>query len=591
MKDSLKKLKSMFPWFFDKSETSNFHKSQDVTNRRFQELANDLFKIYESFHLNKRLLVWREQTENHNYVINFVANFPIMKQVTIYKKNSDDIESVIYSESFSYEDNVSSFDYSYNHSTLNDGYDESVVIPPDSFRIKVETWDEHILEKGYPENDIFQGNVFDHDLSLDIIGESNDIPRKEYLIVTPDLYPATEPPYNNRETEDDYHYMLRMIEYAEKLHTTPAPVLEIWKLYGIEARMENRERLLLKVWDEDRHDGMDWTPMPWEHKDRFCRYSQIEGIYFLVQYSTNTPTRNQTIRLDFLLVNSYGDNIADDTYRFDLYIDGILFKEDIDKLYYYLSARELSSEHISVIRVDCKDAAGQFIGTVEFDVKIIGCDDSNFFVSTTGNDNNDGLTPATAFKTLQKACNSLQTDNSLIGVLQGEYTITDKVLVPYSCMIMGCGNVVIENTTDNRFFRLSPAKELELQDIKLKYDEDTHVVTQGLWVNHNSDEPLNVITHEIDDYIIVITSPLIKNLSYSNGLITYERIQVEDDLSVLDGVIYDLKFEDHQIKYKEFNFTSEILTPEEIETLRNAITSLTFDENKKIKYTVLGDEI
>lgn len=591
MKDSLKKLKSMFPWFFDKSETSNFHKSQDVTNRRFQELANDLFKIYESFHLNKRLLVWREQTENHNYVINFVANFPIMKQVTIYKKNSDDIESVIYSESFSYEDNVSSFDYSYNHSTLNDGYDESVVIPPDSFRIKVETWDEHILEKGYPENDIFQGNVFDHDLSLDIIGESNDIPRKEYLIVTPDLYPATEPPYNNRETEDDYHYMLRMIEYAEKLHTTPAPVLEIWKLYGIEARMENRERLLLKVWDEDRHDGMDWTPMPWEHKDRFCRYSQIEGIYFLVQYSTNTPTRNQTIRLDFLLVNSYGDNIADETYRFDLYIDGILFKEDINQLYYYLKARELSSEHISVIRVDCKDAAGQFVGTVEFDVKIIGCDDSHFFVSTTGNDNNDGLTPATAFKTLQKACNSLQTDNSLIGVLQGEYTITDKVLVPYSCMIMGCGNVIIENTTDNRFFRLSPAKELELQDIKLKYDEDTHVVTQGLWVNHNSDEPLNVITHEIDDYIIVITSPLIKNLSYSNGLITYERIQVEDDLSVLDGVIYDLKFEDHQITYKEFNFTSEILTPEEIETLRSAITSLTYDENKNIKYTVLGDEI
>ena len=94
---------------------------------------------------------------------------------------------------------------------------------------------------------------------------------------------------------------------------------------------------------------------------------------------------------------------------------------------------------------------------------------------------------------------------------------------------MGCGNVIIENTTENRFFRLSPAKELELQDIKLKYDEDTHVVTQGLWVNHNSDEPLNVITHEIDDYIIVITSPLIKNLSYSNGLITYERIQVEDD--------------------------------------------------------------
>ena len=586
MRNSLKTLLKMFPYFLNKDEESNFYKSQYVTNERFRDVYQQIFDVVESFRLEKRLFIFREQVAPHDYTIHFQANFPNLKSIIIYKNGS-----VIHTESFTYEDNVSIFNYSYNHSTLNDGYDESVVIPPDRFHLYVETYDEIIIEKGYPENDDLLGDIFDHDASLDGIGALLNIPRKEYLIVTPDLYPATEPPYNNRKTEDDYHYMLRMIEYAEKLHTTPAPVLEIWKLYGIEARMENRERLLLKVWDEDRHEGMDWTPMPWEHKDRFCRYSQIEGIYFLVQYSTNTPTRNQTIRLDFLLVNSYGDNIADDTYRFDLYIDGILFKEDIDKLFYYLSAKELSSEHISVIRVDCKDAAGQFIGTVEFDVKIIGCDDSNFFVSTTGNDNNDGLTPATAFKTLQKACNSLQTDNSLIGVLQGEYTITDKVLVPYSCMIMGCGNVIIENTTDNRFFRLSPAKELELQDIKLKYDEDTHVVTQGLWVNHNSDEPLNVITHEIDDYIVVITSPLIKNLSYSNGLITYERIQVEDDLSVLDGVIYDLKFEDHQITYKEFNFTSEILTPEEIETLRNAITSLTYDENKKIKYTVLGDEI
>lgn len=593
MKDSLKKLMSMFPWFFDKSKTSNFHKSQDVTNRRFQELANDLFKIYESFHLNKRLLVWREQTENHNYVINFVANFPYLKQVTIYKKNTSDIESVICSESFNYEDNASSFEYSYNHSTLDDNYPENIVIPPDSFRIKVETWDEHILEKGYPENDIFQGNVFDHDHSLDIIGESNDIPRKEYIdpdLISPDLYPATEPPWNNCGTEDDYHYMKRMIEYARRLHTTPAPVLEIWKLYGIEARMENRERLLLKVFDEDRHDGLDWAPMPWEHKDTFCNYSQIEGIYFMVQYSTNTPTRYQTIKLDFLLVNSYGDNIADDSYFFDIYVEGAILKMDLNQLYYHLQASLLPRDRISVIRVDCKDSSGKLVGTVEFNVKIIGCDDSTFFVSTTGSDNNDGLTRATAFKTLQKACNSLQTDNGLIGVLSGNYTITDKVAVPHSVLILGCGTVVIENTTDNCFFRLAPAKTLELQEIQLRYDEDTHVITQGIWINNNEEEYVNVITHDIEEYHYIITSPLIKNLSYSNGLITYETITIEE-LSDLDGVIYNLKFENHEITYKEFTYTSDGLTPTEIEQLRNAVTSLTFDEDKNIKYTVLGDEI
>lgn len=591
MRDSLKKLMSMFPWFFDKSETSNFYKSQDVTNRRFQELDNDLFKIHESFHLNKRFLVWREQDEPHNYVINFVANFDKLKSVTIYKKNTRNIESVIYTESFAYEDDVSTFEYSYSHSTLYDSYPESVVIPPDSFRIIAETWDEHILEKGYPENDIIQGNVFDHDRSLDIIGESNDIPRKEYLTgLSPDLYPATEPPYNNQKTEDDYHYMKRMIQYAEKIHTTPAPVLELWKMYGIEARMENREKLLLKLFDENKHDGLDWTPMPWEHKDTFCKYSQIEGIYFMVQYSTNTPTRYQTIKLDFLLVNSYGDNIADDTYFFDIYINGLIHKMDLNQLYYYLSASLLPRDKISVIRVDCKDASGKLVGTVEFNVKIIGCDDSTFFVSTTGSDSNDGLTRATAFRTLQKACNSLQTDNGLIGVLAGNYTITDKVAVPHSVMILGCGTVVVENTTDNRFFRLAPAKTLELQDIRLKYDDDTHVVTQGIWVNNNDVEPINVITHDIDEYHYIITSPLIKNLAYTNGVITYETITI-GELSDLDGVIYDLNFDNHQITYKEFTYTSDDLTPTEIEQLRNAVTSLTYDENKNIKYTVLGDEI
>lgn len=584
MKDSLKKLMDMFPWFFDKSETSNFHKSQDVTNRRFQELDNDLFKIHESFHLNKRLLVWRDQVERNDYMINFVANFPNLKSVTLYKN-----DEVIYTDSFTYEEDVNSFEYSYNHSTLDDNYDDSVIIPPDSFRIIAETWDEYILEKGYPENDIAQGNVFDHDRSLDVIGESNDIPRKEYLIVTPDLYPATEPPYNNRASEDDYHYMKRMITYAEKLHTTPAPVLEIWKLYGIESRMENRERLLLKVFDENKHDGLEWTPMPWEHKDQFCKYSQIKGVYFFVDYSTNTPTKRQNIVMDFRLVDSYGDNIADDTYRFDIYLNNNPRVMGLNSLTYKLPARELEERVTYVVRVDCHDASGAIVGSVEFYVRVIGCDDADFFVSTSGSDSNDGKTRATAFATMQKACNSLESDNSLISVLAGNYTINSTVSVPYSCLIMACGDVLIENTTDNRFFNIPVGKQLDLQDFRLKYDADTQLVGAGTWVNNNDEECLTVVTHSVDEYVYVITSPLIKNLSYDDYVISYETVIIEE-LSDLDGVIYDLKFEDHEIKYKEFNYVSDDLTTTDLDNLRKAVTSLRYIDNK-IKYTVLGDEI
>ena len=88
MKDSLKELKKLFPWFLDKSDSSNFSKSQWVTNRRFQRLDNDLFKIYQNFKLNKNLLIWKDQVEPYEYVIRFVANFKNLKTVTLYKNDN-----------------------------------------------------------------------------------------------------------------------------------------------------------------------------------------------------------------------------------------------------------------------------------------------------------------------------------------------------------------------------------------------------------------------------------------------------------------------------------------------------------------------
>lgn len=733
MRHSLKKLLAKFPFFLNKEEGSNFYNSQFVTNERFKDIYQSMFDVVESFRLDKRCFIFREQEMDYKYTIHFFVNFPNLKNVTCYKN-----DEVIYREQYDYEDFADCFEYSYNHNTQNDMkrlfYDNAVsenhrndwvvdgdglfiyeengtifqiihrdehgeiisgepssyianyvaidkvtiefdilgietinnvsiyykganvplqdyindlephhiklmcendilnayvdedwigdyettdsteckfilnnsiikfrnfkiltqcmdIIPEDEFIMRVETYDEIIVEKGYPENDELQGNIFDHDVSLDEIGALNNIPRREYLPdITPDLYPTTEPPYNNRLTEDDYHYMRRMIEYAKRLHEYPAPVLELWKLYGIESRMENRERLLLKVFDENRHDDLEWVPNAWEHKDKFCRYSQIEGIYFFVNYSTNTPTRIQMIDMAFVLVNSYGDNIADDTYTFDVYIDNELYEEDINSLSYSLPASVLPQGQICIIKVDCRDATGKVVGSVEFNVKVRTCDDSDFFVSTTGSDSNDGKTRATAFRTLQKACNSLQSDNSMIGVLSGEYTITNRVNVSHSCLIMGCGNVIIENTVEPFYFTLAHSKELELQSLKLKYNQDIHMITIDKWINNNITRPMQVIVREIDEYHYNIRSLLIKNLVFENEEISYETVRVGDDLSKLDGVIYDLEYSNGEIKYKEFEYVDDNLSPTDVDNLRNAITSLTYD-NGKIKYTVLGDEI
>ena len=90
----------MFPYFFDKSPSSNFYKSQSVTNNQFKNLYQALFNVKESFHLEKRCLIWKEQNVPYDYVINFVANYPHLKSVKCYKN-----DTLIYMEEYSEQDN------------------------------------------------------------------------------------------------------------------------------------------------------------------------------------------------------------------------------------------------------------------------------------------------------------------------------------------------------------------------------------------------------------------------------------------------------------------------------------------------------
>lgn len=222
---------------------------------------------------------------------------------------------MIYSENFKYDDNVNSFDYSYNHDTrldnlqvIVDEFGEEIsveseenIIPQDDFLFEVETYEEYLIRKGFPENDSIQGNEFDHDESLDEIGVLNNCPRKEY--VPTNDYQNTEPPYNDRLSEDDYHYMKRMLEYLMLIQEVPLPVAEIWKLYGVEATMLNRERLLLKMFDpkyplyshfyDERKDDNgeyigegdrlyvdNWIPERNEHKDGFAKVCSEVSLLF-----------------------------------------------------------------------------------------------------------------------------------------------------------------------------------------------------------------------------------------------------------------------------------------------------------------------
>lgn len=225
---------------------------------------------------------------------------------------------------------------------------EIPMIPYDKFSIRVETYEEYVLEKGFPENDYslldynralkeesMESDIYDHDYSLDEIGALNNIPRKNYELITdPLLYPYTEPPYNNRETEDDYHYMNRMLEYNTRMWWMNPVSLELWKLYGVESELINRERYLLKVFDETRHPFNEetelvecWSPRAWEHKDKFCDGSKSLGEYFFVYTSSVRPIVDEDVTCYFHIVNMLGEPLPYNDYTIS--IDKIITVSDL----------------------------------------------------------------------------------------------------------------------------------------------------------------------------------------------------------------------------------------------------------------------
>ena len=324
MYKSLDYLKEKYPFFLSKKDTSNFTRVKKVFNNRLQDISNDIFKVYLSGFLEKHILIWKVQEEPYNYDIYFHTALENIKNIQIIKKqiitstqtvelddgtlqeltSNEEIETEIYNETFNYEDNINKFEY------LHSDTSESI-IPLETYLFKVETWNEYTLVKGFPENDTFMDDEYDHDYSLDSFGVLYDVPRKNYKPVDPLYYPLTEPAYNNRLTEDDYHYMNRILYYINNLFSTPLPVLEIWKLFGLplsDIKMINRERYIARMIDVTRHSTEDgyiwnWSPQRWEHKDRWCTGYDKE-LFFFANASNNTPISLQRFYFDFTVIDS-----------------------------------------------------------------------------------------------------------------------------------------------------------------------------------------------------------------------------------------------------------------------------------------------
>lgn len=501
VKDSLKNLLKTFPYFFDKTPDSNFYKVQEVFNNQFQKANQSLFETYESFKLNKSVFVWKEQNESYVYTIHFVANFPNLKSVKIYKN-----DELIYSDDFNYDDNVNTFAYDYEYDTRLDivNINEADIIPQDKFLLTAETYDEHTIKKGFPENDTFIGDDYDHDVSLDEHGVLNNIPRKNY-IETND-YENTEPKFNDRLTEDDYHYMKRQFEYLQLIQKVPLPIAEIYKLYGIPASLENRERLLLKMFDIYKHGHMTddrvdengnyiakgdrlyvdrWEPEPWEHKDGFCEKLDDFGQIFFVNANNVNPKKFSDVIFTFNFLNIYGQNV-DIEYAVDIYLDGDILEPDYHFSTFKINTENLDELNVNLFKFFAKNNEGEIIGEQEIEINVKGCNDADFYVRADGDDRNPGSKDE-PFATIGKAISCINTYENMI-VISGDVNLDYLYVIPCDCTILGCNNGTIKSILPhNKFFNVARGIEVTLSDLSLFKDYAVHYSKVDTFVNKNND--------------------------------------------------------------------------------------------------------
>jgi len=482
MYKSLEYFMEKYPFFLSKKSDSNFTKTKKVFNNRLQDISNNIFITYLASKLEKTVLVWKEQEDEYDYIINFIANVPLLKTVTCYKN-----DEVIYCESYNYEDNVSTFVYSYEDTSVN-------VIPDDKFLISVETWEEYTLAKGFPENDTYQDDEYDHDLSLDDFGLLYDMPRKTYVYKDNTNLADTEPPFNNRLTEDDYHYMNRLLFYISHLNDTPLPVLEIWKLFGIpleEIEFTNRERYLCKMYSQKLHGGDDWEPEPWEHKDSMGCYS-IEDLFFFVEVDNPTPVVGQIINFIFTFMDMFGEKKTTD-FLINVYLDDVLIKSGVDPSHDYSFDTTDVEASTLVFRFEAEsESIIQTLVSDDFIVTLKDCNTADWYVSLEGSDVTGDGSQLNPFKTLPKALSMVEGSRNVIVLCEGEFTINTEQVISTSTSIISCNEAIIRNDTSIDFFRILQGCNLYLKNVALKYKCCTMQDNFGFINNNITQNPIYI---------------------------------------------------------------------------------------------------
>lgn len=580
---SFDKLLDKFPYFLNKNKDSNFSKSETVFNEEFKKIYNTLYDAYLASKLDKHILLWKVQEAPFEYDMCFHVSLPDLKSVTVtrhylemvvqevmgddgtvqemktFEEKHEDIH-----ETYEYNEHINRFEYL-------ESMTSETVIPTDKYTISVETWNEYTAVKGFPENSTIQGNEYDHDISLDYFGNILKFPRRTYNIVEPGDYPNTVPAYDNQQTEDDYHYLQRLLYYTSHLQDTPLPVLEIFKLFSItDAQLLNRSRLICRMTDTSKHleNGVynrGWIPQRWEHKDGWCE-GLSDDLFLFANVNNNNLLEGQKFSFNFKILNSKGEEVynnntyntisetiieeSEKPYIIVPYKNNKLFKEGL-----FLNSNEtwsLKTEDInnmdSTFIFKCfktiedaqKDTTPDLIihendlTSEEIYITVKGCNSADWYVDAeNGNDNNLGNSKTTAFKTLKQALSHVEGEKNIISLLNGVYNILPENITE-NTTITSCQEYNPTITcNDPTFFRVYQNASLTLKNIRLNYKCCDLYSKFTVFKNENNvNYPLNVKVNS--KYCLISTSIVLNKPSeteweaFTDYILTGELMATEN---------------------------------------------------------------
>lgn len=383
-------------------------------------------------------------------------------------------------------------------------------------------------------------------------------------------------------TEDDFQMFSNDVRLFREYYN---PVtLELWKHYSIPSRLVNRERFLLKFFDETKHDfdtetGLvgDWTPLEWEHKDSWCDGTLLNGEFFFVIIDNPRPLKWENVDAHFKLLDGFGQSIIDDYYvNIEVYYDdkaeiseiakGVLAK-DVS-----ISWKKINLEKPTVLRFTAyRVEDDELINSV--DVRLYGrnCDNADIYVDTNTNDTIKDGTKEHPFDDLQTALDNVYKRDMVIA-LKSNISIDTPLIVQNDCKLLGCRSIVdgkekvpviTNNTGTRKFFNIIGGKScnFNIVDVRLHSGNINSWIANNTWINKNED----IFNYDI----IMVSGGVVYIECYLNKAKYYPT-----DFVVMTMVLKNSKGVRLPNQAVELSFDGEY------------VTTLTSDSNGEILYTL-----